>query len=153
MSARDTTRTAGAGCGLLFVRLARVSRSTLAEALTTVDLRPQDFAVLSELAEDGPSSQLELGRALRIDPGNLVGLLDRLEKGGLVDRERDPRDRRRHVVRLTAEGKHQLREARRAAMHAERELLEPLGASERRQLQAILSRLANHSCGRGPGSC
>ena len=149
MSARDSTRTAGAGCGLLFVRLARVSRSAMAEALTAVDLRPQDFAVLSELAEEGPSSQLELGRALRIDPGNLVGLLDRLERGAMIARERDPEDRRRHVVRLTAEGKHQLREARRAAMQAVRELLEPLGAAERRQLQAILSRLADHSCGRG----
>src|SRR5690242_3714676 len=88
-SAEASPRTAGAGCGLLFVRLARVSRSAMAEALTSVDLRPQDFAVLSELAEEGPSSQLELGRMLRIDPGNLVGLLDRLERGGLIDRERD----------------------------------------------------------------
>jgi DNA-binding MarR family transcriptional regulator len=134
---------------LLFVRLARVSRTAMAEALTAMDLRPQDFAVMSELAEEGPSSQGELGRALRIDPGNLVGLLDRLERGGLVGRERDPEDRRRHVVRLTDEGRHQLREARRAAMQAEREMLEPLGTAERRQLQAILSRLADHSCGRG----
>jgi len=139
---------AAVSCNLLFVRLARASRSSLTDALAETGLRPHEFALLHELAESGPSSQLTLGRALRIDPGNLVGLLDGLESKGLLARKRDPADRRRHLVQLTPAGQRQLDRAHQAAVEAERELLGPLGAAERRQLHAILTRLTAHSCGR-----
>jgi MarR family transcriptional regulator, lower aerobic nicotinate degradation pathway regulator len=133
-------------CGLLFVRLAHVSRARLAEALEGMGLRPADFAVLHHLAETGPTTQLMLARALRIHPSNLVALLDGLEAAGLLGRARDPADRRRHVVALTAAGAKLLVAAQEAAREAEQELLEPLEPAERAELEGLLRRVAAHSC-------
>ena len=139
--------------GLLLALLGQDAMHRLRAAHTAHDLKPRQFQVLGLLHDHGGLAQRELVQEMGVAPSVLVTLLNPLEADGLVTRERDPDDRRRHVVKLTPEGKHQLREARRAAMQAEREMLEPLGAAERRQLQAILSRLADHSCGRGPGNC
>ena len=109
-------------------------------------LRPADFAVLHHLAEAGTSTQLQLARALRIHPSNLVAMLDGLEADGLLERTRDPADRRRHVVALTAAGAERLKAAEAAAHQAELELLEPLEPAERAQLEGLLRRLAAHSC-------
>ena len=80
------------------VRLARMAGLRLGEALAAMEMRTHEFAVLNHLLESGPLSQQELGRALRINPSNLVGLLDLLEADGLLVRVRDPHDRRRHLV-------------------------------------------------------
>jgi DNA-binding MarR family transcriptional regulator len=135
-----------AGSALLIFRLARATGYRLAEALAALDMRTHEFAVLHHLQQAGPLSQQELGSALRINPSNLVGLLDALEGDGLVVRPRDPADRRRHVVELTAEGRRRLAKAKRAVATAERDLLAPLTEVERVQLNGVLERLASHTC-------
>jgi DNA-binding MarR family transcriptional regulator len=143
-------------CGLLILRLARASGRRLTDALEGLGMRGHEFPVLHHLADSGPLSQQELGEALRIHPSNLVGLLDALQSDGLIVRPRDPSDRRRHLVELTAQGGRRLERAKRAALDAERDLLEPLSANERAELHSYLSRLAAHSCGRracGPRRC
>jgi DNA-binding MarR family transcriptional regulator len=123
----------------------------LSEALAALGMRTHEFAVLHHLNQAGPLSQQELGRALRINPSNLVGLLDAFEADGLVVRPRDPADRRRHVVELTSPGERRLGQAKRAAEAAERDLLAPLSEAERREFKAMLERLASHACaGTGP---
>jgi DNA-binding MarR family transcriptional regulator len=144
VTARANTESAA---GLLILRLARASGRRLAEALAGLGMRGHEFAVLHQLAEAGRLSQQELGEGLRIHPSNLVGLLDALEGDGLIARARDPEDRRRHLVQLTDRGRDRLASAQRAALDAERDLLEPLSPSEREQLYAYLRRLAAHSCG------
>ena len=142
--------TAEGSCGLLILRLARASGRRLAEALDGLGMRGHEFAVLHQISEAGRLSQLELGEGLRIHPSNLVGLLDALEADGLIARARDPADRRRRLVELTARGRSRLEAAKRAALDAERDLLEPLSATERAELLAYLRRLAAHSCGARP---
>jgi DNA-binding MarR family transcriptional regulator len=135
-------------CGLLFVRLAQVARSRLRDSLERMGIGPQEFAVLHQLAHTGGETQLGLARALRIHPSNLVAVLDALEEAGLLARVRDPADRRRHLVGLTAAGKRALAKADAVAQATERELLAPLGASERAQLHTYLIRLSSHACGK-----
>jgi DNA-binding MarR family transcriptional regulator len=139
-------QTGTAGCALLIFRLARMTGWRLGEALAALDMRTHEFAVLHHLQQAGPLSQQELGSALRINPSNLVGLLDALEGDGLVVRPRDPADRRRHVVELTAEGRRRLVEAKRAVEAAEGDLLAPLTEAERVQLEGVLERLTSHAC-------
>jgi DNA-binding MarR family transcriptional regulator len=137
---------APAGYAMLVFRLARVTGFRLARALASLALRTNEFAVLHHLQEAGPLSQQQLGGALGIDPSNLVGLLDALESDGLIVRPRDPRDRRRHLVELTAAGRTRVEQAKRAVAEAEQSMLAPLDERERKQLHGLLKRLAGHSC-------
>jgi DNA-binding MarR family transcriptional regulator len=148
---RNDAKAEIAFCGLLFARLARVSQRQLADALGPLHLRPHEFAVLRHLAQSEGLSQQELGWVLRIDPSNLVGLLDGLEAEGLLRRGSDPADRRRHVIALTPGGRQRLEQAINVVTKVEHELLAPLGAAERRQLETLLERVATHACTRRPG--
>jgi DNA-binding MarR family transcriptional regulator len=152
MSASTTPLSEPAGTtghSMLIFRLARVTGYRLAQALASLEMRTNEFAVLHHLQQAGPLSQQELGGALRINPSNLVGFLDDLEADGLVVRPRDPADRRRHLVGLTPAGHRRLVQAKRAVAQAEQDLLTPLDSRERAQLHGFLERLAGHSCGPG----
>lgn len=90
-----------------------------------------------------PVSQRDVSEAAGIDPSDLVGLLDLLEEGGLVARERDPDDRRRNLLRLTADGERahaRLLEVIDAAMA---DTLAPLDHDERALLLGLLARVAD----------
>jgi DNA-binding MarR family transcriptional regulator len=141
-------RASATGLVLLVVRISRMAGYRLGEALAAMRMRTHEFAVLNHLAESGPLSQQEVGQALRINPSNLVGLLDVLERDGLLVRARDPGDRRRHLVTLTSAGRKRLAGAWRAAEQAEEDLLSPLSATEREALRDMLERLVGHGCGR-----
>src|SRR4051812_17747446 len=135
------------GLTLLIVRLSRMAGYRLGQALGAMEMRTHEFSVLNFLYDAGPLSQQEVGRALRINPSNLVGLLDLLEADGLLVRARDPEDRRRHLVELTAAGRKRLAGAWRAAEQAEEDLLSPLSPSERDDLRGKLERLVGHGGG------
>jgi MarR family transcriptional regulator, lower aerobic nicotinate degradation pathway regulator len=145
--------TSGAGSGLLILRLARASAWRLGRSLAQSGLGWIDYAVLHHLDAQGPAAQRELAAALRIQPSNLVALLDQLQHGGLIDRSPDPLDRRRHRVELTPRGRAALARATKAAREAEAELLAPLNRAERRAFHAMLVRLTAHTCDRGGFGC
>jgi DNA-binding MarR family transcriptional regulator len=94
-------------------------------------------------------SQRDLALALRIQPSNIVALLDDMEGRGLLTRTPDPADRRRHRVEITRRGHLTLERATKAARAAEADLLAPLGPAERREFHAHLVSLTAHTCDRG----
>ena len=71
---------------------------------------PQYLAMLALWEEDGITVS-RLGERLYLDSGTLTPLLKRLEKAGLVKRERNEKDERQVLVRLTPEGKALKRQA------------------------------------------
>lgn len=131
---------------LYFVRLARVSTARIGAALEAVGLRPAEFAVLDQLSIGGPESQLGLAQLVQIHPSNLVALLDVLEGQGYLSRERDPADRRRHVLTITPAGQQIVAGARNATEEAERSLLAPLSPAEQQQFLTLLDRVTANAC-------
>ena len=137
---------AGAGTSQLLGRLARATGARMRRELEGAGISRREFAVLDRLAATGPVPQQRLGQDLHIHSSNLVAVLDELEARGLVRRPRDPEDRRRYRLELSEDGETVLKSARSAAAEIERAMLDPLDASERRQLRELLERVTVVAC-------
>src|SRR3954453_10025557 len=126
------------GPGLLLALLGHEAMRRLRAAHTAHTLKPRQFQILGLLHDHGGLAQRELMAEMDVDPSILVTLLNPLEADGLVTRERDPADRRRHLVTLTAAGERGLVSASRAQKETEDELFASLDDDQRQQLGALL---------------
>jgi DNA-binding MarR family transcriptional regulator len=102
--------------------------------------RPPCMGVLAVVATAQPVSQREISDQLGIDASDVVGVLDILEGAGLVERRRDPHDRRRHAVILTSKGESAAHRFEVLRAQAEARALAALEPDERRQLGELLDR-------------
>jgi DNA-binding MarR family transcriptional regulator len=126
----------------LLKRLGHAVKERAMKAYEEVGLHPYHHAILLVLAEGSRETQGAIADSLGYDRGQLVGLLDELEERGFVERRRDPTDRRRHLVRLTPDGKRTLRRLRVLAGEIDDDFLAPLRDEERAILHGLLLRLA-----------
>ncbi len=118
------------------------SRAVLNEGLRPLGIDVRGFGVLLALDTCGSSSQRALIDRVGMDKSAMVRLVDELEHGGLVRRERAPRDRRAYAVVMTADGERTLAAARKVAAEVGEHLFGRLRPAERDQLVNLLSRLA-----------
>ncbi len=128
----------GSRTGYRLIRLGECLKVAAKHALAPLGLRPRHFDVLLTLATQDPQSQLDVSRALGLDPNVMVGLVDDLEHLGLAARQRNPDDRRRHVVVVTDAGRALLRDSATVIDAAEEEFFSAIAAEDR----AVLHRLA-----------
>jgi MarR family 2-MHQ and catechol resistance regulon transcriptional repressor len=85
----------------------------------------------------------ELGRALVVTKSNVTGLVDRLERRGLVERAAAP-DRRATTVRLTRAGRARVDRVVPAHSAAMRDAVAGLTDREKRRLTELLTKLRRH---------
>jgi MarR family transcriptional regulator, lower aerobic nicotinate degradation pathway regulator len=143
-SERDAPRRLWALPSWLVSRVALQASRLTAERLGAAGVKRKHFSVLATLDEFGPASQAAIGRRLALDRSDLHALVSDLEHDGLVDRARDPEDRRRNVVRLTPKGRAALKRLDQRVQAAQDDLLAPLSPKEREQLRALLTRVVEH---------
>jgi DNA-binding MarR family transcriptional regulator len=124
----------------LLVHLARRMQTEADVELAAFGLRARHVIALTLLRDLGEQNQSDLPETLRMDPTNVVALLNELEADDLVQRRRSPQDRRRHTVSLTAAGKARLKEIEDLLTGVEQRVLDPLTPKEQQTLYALLSR-------------
>jgi DNA-binding MarR family transcriptional regulator len=105
------------------------------------ELTTTQFAALAKLAELGPLSQNQLGRATAMDAATIKGVVGRLVARRLVATAPDAGDRRRLTVALTAEGRALYEQVVGQAVEASRLTLEPLEPGERAAFLELLRKL------------
>lgn len=152
MSPGEKTRPAGtAGLrasvlgGDLSFLLARANALALAAAnaaLAQHGLKARSYAVLALAADDVRPTQRELAEFLRLDPSQVVALVDELEKRQLVERRTDPADRRANVLVATDAGRALFARARQSARAVELGLLAAVTPEEHERLADLLRLLA-----------
>src|SRR3954470_6399903 len=139
--------------GLLLALLGQEAMRRLRATHTAHNLKPRQFQVLGLLHDHGGLAQRDLMQEMDVDPSILVTLLNPLEADGLVSRERDPADRRRHLVTLTAAGGRALDSASRAQTETEDALFASLDEEQREQLSALLIALRDGLAADAEGRC
>ncbi|SRR6266487_2912855 len=112
-------------------------RST--EELLGMRLKP--YMALGYIRDHPGTTQQELESALFMDANAVVLILNELEAAQFSVRRRDPQDRRRHIVELTASGGRAIERADKARESLEDEILAPLSAEERKTLRGLVERV------------
>ena len=135
-------------CSMNLVFTGDLVVTRVADVLRPFGLSPAGGLVLSMLADaPGPLTPGEIRDRLLVKGPTVTGLLDGLEGAGLVSRERDPTDRRRLQVSLTAAGSDLAARFRPAVHEAERPWLDALSEGERRTLLGLLGKVQAHLLG------
>lgn len=124
------------------LRLAHVRATEQIATAMPAGMLPRYHEVLAALAELGPRSQQQLAERLGINRTIMVSLIDSMEQAGLVERNRDPSDRRSYALAPTVKGGLALADMERAADHANAQLTAALTDREQRQLERQLRTIA-----------
>ncbi|GIM89767.1 MarR family winged helix-turn-helix transcriptional regulator [Paractinoplanes toevensis] len=132
--------------GVLLANRGVLAGAQVRDALAGAGLTMRSAFTLTHLA-DGPVNQQALIDLLGVDPSALVAVLNELESLGLVSRQRDTADRRRHIVAITPDGTRALSEVESVLDKTDDDLFAALSPTERRQLERLLTKIAD------PGAC
>jgi DNA-binding MarR family transcriptional regulator len=137
-------------------RLAALARRHTQERLYAepwvgdLGFRPPCIGVMECIARLQPVSQKAVSERLGVDPSDLVGVVDILERAGFVERRRDPHDRRRHSLVLTAAGRRARRRLEGVVDDVAAATLAPLDADEQARFRTYLGRILAHQLDGAP---
>jgi DNA-binding MarR family transcriptional regulator len=115
-----------------------------AEKIEPLGLKPKHVGLLTLLAANPASSQLDMATAMNVAPSLVVRIADQLESLGAIERTRDPDDRRRQTLRLTERGRALFAECASITRDLEADLLAGLQIAERKALIAALRHVAGN---------
>jgi DNA-binding MarR family transcriptional regulator len=104
-------------------------------------LRTVDFSVLTLTARNAGITSRQLCATLNLMPPNLVGIVNSLERRGLIARRPHPRDGRADGLHLTPQGCDLVRVAETTAFELELEAAPSLTAAERKTLIRLLKKV------------
>ncbi|MCO5203891.1 MAG: MarR family transcriptional regulator [Anaerolineae bacterium] len=115
------------------------------DAFTDLYITPIQFAILEVVAANPDLTQRQIAELVGTAPSVLVDPLRKLERRGLIQRERAEQDRRQHNVRLTEDGIAFQEQARVRIGQVEANLTDDLDDAEQMTLLTLLQKLvASH---------
>jgi DNA-binding MarR family transcriptional regulator len=120
------------------LRLGHTCAHEIAEQAFPDGPHPREYAVLTALAATGPVSQQRLAERLHVNRTLMVAVADALERRGLVERRRDPADRRSYALHVTAAGATALEQLHDEVARADRRMTARLTDAERDRMHELL---------------
>lgn len=127
------------------VRANALVHSRYLDLFNELGIKETSFRLLAALRRSGPPFQLNPSdltrRYLNLTSGGTTGVINRLEKQGLVERVRQGDDRRTILVRLTPAGKKTIDKVMRAYSETERSFVDGMSDDERTELMRLLRKL------------
>jgi DNA-binding MarR family transcriptional regulator len=127
--------------GFLLAKAYQRACAHFKEEFDRYDVTPQQFGLLAFLWREDGISQTELSARSQIDRTTMGGIIDRLEKEGLIERRNHPDDRRAYQIFLTAKGKSLEDELCIAANKVQDKMKSPLTAEEQATFIRLLEKL------------
>ena len=135
--------------GALLVLAARLHQRRLAQKLAGVDVTPTQLTVLRVLWEGDGRAISQLAAHSHADAPTMTGIVDRLERLGLVERRRHARDRRVITLHLTAAGRQLQGELPRLQAATDQEAVAGVPAAEvapfLQTLRTVIANLADQT--------
>lgn len=131
------------GAAFLLAQVGSLGGRLFAERIEPLGLTAAQSGLLRAIAGAPGRSQAAIAEQLGIRPSRLVVLVDELEAAGMVVRDRDPDDRRRHVLDLTPRGRATWYRLVGASAEHEGLLCRALSTEDRRLLADLLRRIAD----------
>jgi DNA-binding MarR family transcriptional regulator len=125
----------------LVSQLGTHAAQTFAKVLEPLGLRVQDAGLLRMISARAGMTQVDLSETFGVLPSRMVALLDGLEADGLIERKRDPSDRRRMRVQLSAKGGKAAEAIAEMTAVMDEGLFRSLSAKERTALRALHSKV------------
>ncbi|WP_020662904.1 MarR family winged helix-turn-helix transcriptional regulator [Amycolatopsis benzoatilytica] len=130
------------GSAFLLAQLGAHATRRFAERVEELGLSPAQTGLLRVIARRPGESQQALAAELGTPATRLVALVDGLERRGLIERRRNPQDRRLYAVFLSDQGEEMMRTLAKIGAAHEDELMAALSAEERTVLRGLLARIA-----------
>lgn len=127
--------------GFLLRRATQRNTSIFSRKMEEFGLTPRQFALLVKIRDEGQVSQNRAGRLTFMDRATVQGVVRRLTERGLIESHPDQKDRRRNLLRLSAEGQKLIALAIQRGLEVSKENLDGLSAQEVRTLVALLRRI------------
>ncbi|MBT2208007.1 MULTISPECIES: MarR family winged helix-turn-helix transcriptional regulator [Actinomadura] len=124
--------------GFLIARCHHRLRRRGEQRLASRGLRPRHFGLLTALASAEPCSQQRLAGLMGVSGPAIIQSIDELERAGVIRRDRNPDDRREHLLLITPDGRRRHREARDDMDDFQRELVIEIGAERIAELNRLL---------------
>ncbi|SFJ86291.1 DNA-binding transcriptional regulator, MarR family [Streptosporangium canum] len=130
------------GAAFLLSQVGAHAATRFAERIGGLGVAPSDVGLLRMIATRPGRSQQSLAEELGVVPSRVVALVDGLERKGLVERRRNPQDRRNYALHLAAEGERVMAGMRDLASAHEDEICAALDDTQRAQLTELLEAIA-----------
>ena len=126
----------------LLAQLGAYAAERFGERAAVLDFSRPQAGLLRLISREPGQSQQAVARRLGTPPSRLVALVDGLEQRGLIERRRNPGDRRNYALHLTAAGEQAMTDLSQVSLEHEQAIAAPLTPAERAQLSKLLGKLA-----------
>jgi DNA-binding MarR family transcriptional regulator len=122
----------------------RAFKAAAVDQMRALGVHPGQNFLLEELRAEEPLSTGELARRMHVEVPTVVRMTQRMQAAGLLQRQRDPNDRRRVLISLTAQGKRAARAMPRLLDTISEQALTDFTEGERQTLIELLQRVISN---------